>query len=416
LIKSQISPSTALAAGIKSISDSQKGVFAATQAAWRFLNNDRVKISDLNFPIQSFAMQETSTSDDYFLMVHDWSRINYNQHSHKKDIKQMTHKTDLGYELTSSLLVDSHSGLPIAAAYQSLSDAKGRWTSISEDQQQNLPHLDDLTQLMPKLDAQYRNLVHVIDREADSVAHLRTWQQQDSKWLVRARDSRLVLHNNQEVNLKNIPSELSYRALKNIAYKGSQAVLEVAETQIILHRSAKPKKQDLTLNKRHKPIEGEPLPVRLVVARLIDSKGNVLTQWLLFTNVSNVKADTIAQWYYYRWNIESYFKLLKSAGQQMESWLQQTSKAIFKRLLITSMACILAWRLQKDESKNAEEAKDLLVGLSGRQQKRNKPVSATALLAGLYFLLSMLETLENYTIEELKQHAKTALAGLQRLV
>jgi hypothetical protein len=153
-----------------------------------------------------------------------------------------------------------------------------------------------------------------------------------------------------------------------------------------------------------------------VVARLVDSKGNVLTQWLLFTNVSNVKADTIAQWYYYRWNIESYFKLLKSAGQQMESWLQQTSKAIFKRLLITSMACILAWRLQKDESKNAEEAKDLLVGLSGRQQKRNKPISATALLAGLYFLLSMLETLENYTIEELKQHAKTALAGLQGLV
>jgi IS4 transposase len=57
----------------------------------------------------------------------------------------------------------------------------------------------------------------------------------------------------------------------------------------------------------------------LVVSRICDAHGQVLAQWLLLTNVPDeVDARTIARWYYYRWQIESMFKLLKSAGQQVE--------------------------------------------------------------------------------------------------
>jgi len=35
--------------------------------------------------------------------------------------------------------------------------------------------------------------------------------------------------------------------------------------------------------------------------------------------------------------------LLKSAGQHLEQWLQQSGDAFFKRLLIASQACTLVW-------------------------------------------------------------------------
>jgi len=75
----------------------------------------------------------------------------------------------------------------------------------------------------------------------------------------------------------------------------------------------------------------------LVVERLIDKQGEVVAQWILLTNVDkSVSVQTVATWYYYRWKIESYFKLLKSAGFNLEKWQQQTPQAIFRRLLIAS--------------------------------------------------------------------------------
>jgi IS4 transposase len=42
--------------------------------------------------------------------------------------------------------------------------------------------------------------------------------------------------------------------------------------------------------------------------------GEVLAEWLLLSNIKDVDAATLALWYYWRWQIECFFKLLKSAG------------------------------------------------------------------------------------------------------
>lgn len=106
--------------------------------------------------------------------------------------------------------------------------------------------------------------------------------------------------------------------------------------------------------------------------------------------------------YYWRWKIETYFKLVKSHGFQVESWLQETGAAIARRLLVASMACVTVWQLLADDSAPAQELKTVLVRLSGRQMKRNRPFTAPALLAGLWALLSMLDTLEQYDVTALK--------------
>ena len=63
----------------------------------------------------------------------------------------------------------------------------------------------------------------------------------------------------------------------------------------------------------------------------------------------------------YGWQIESLFKLLKGAGQQVEHWKQPTGEAIAKRLVVAAMACALVWRLQRAPS--AEAATRVLITL-----------------------------------------------------
>ena len=116
-----------------------------------------------------------------------------------------------------------------------------------------------------------------------------------------------------------------------------------------------------------------------------------------------LSAAQLALCYYWRWRIESYFKLLKSHGQQLEDWLQETGAAIFRRLLVATMACVTVWHLQSDSSPAATELKTTLIRFSGRQTKRTRPHTAPALLAGLWPVLTMLEYLEHHDLKDLKR-------------
>jgi hypothetical protein len=94
--------------------------------------------------------------------------------------------------------------------------------------------------------------------------------------------------------------------------------------------------------------------------------------------------------------------LLKGAGQQVEHWEQESGEAIFKRLLIAAQACVLAWRLARAQGESAERTRTFLIRLSGRQMKRAKPVTASALLAEMCLLFVMNdETLAHYSLEEI---------------
>ena len=125
---------------------------------------------------------------------------------------------------------------------------------------------------------------------------------------------------------------------------------------------------------------------------------------MLLSNVSPAWATAaeLASCSYWRWRIESFFKLLKSHGQQLEHWQQETGPAVARRLLVAAMACVTVWQLQADASPMAMELKSLLVRLSGRQTKRSRPHTAPALLAGLWVLLSMLALLEHCDLDRLK--------------
>jgi hypothetical protein len=141
-----------------------------------------------------------------------------------------------------------------------------------------------------------------------------------------------------------------------------------------------------------------------------NAAGELLAQWLLLTNTpAAVSAERVALWYYWRWLIETYFKLLKGAGLHLEQWQQETASALAKRLAVAAMACVLVWRVARNESAEGQKLRGLLARWSGRQIRRADGFTEPALLAGLYVLLNTLEIVTHYDPQELRRLLEAVL-------
>jgi hypothetical protein len=318
------------------------------QKLWRFCIDPRVEESALIEPMHETIRQEVAERPSVLLAIHDWSTLGFGGHPSKTDRATLTHAHDVGYDLATVLIVRGDDGAPIAPVLVSLTTADGVLSTRDDAPAADLCHIDQI-----RGDMQYvhdlgfgSTVVHVIDREADSVNHWRQWTADGHLALVRA-DDRKVLCQGQETSLRAL-AEGWHRdgALKDAGaalYHGRKARLFVAEAEVVLHRPGRRNE-----GKKKVEIPGPPLPLRLVVTELRDLKGRVLARWLLLTNVPAELADaaTIAKWYYFRWRIEGMHKLLKKAGWQLESWLQRNGQRLLIKLLIALGACASIWGLR----------------------------------------------------------------------
>ena len=205
-------------------------------------------------------------------------------------------------------------------------------------------------------------------------------------------------------NCKAVADKLEYRQAHSVTDEEKKRRLWIAEAEVTLRRPAKP----YSKNGKRTLVPGPPVTARLVVSRLLSDLGEVEAEWLLLSNVKDIDASTIALWYYWRWKIETFFKIMKSAGHQLEAWQQESDLAIAKRLLVASMACVTVWAIAADESQEVAELRGFLVKLSGRQMRHQKTVTHPALLAGLWVFLSLSELMQSYSPHELERFRKTA--------
>ncbi len=377
--------------------------FAATQATWRFLNNERVTPQELVKPLRKFAETQFAATTEagvpgegFALLVSDWSKLKYGDHASKKDVVRLTHETNIGYELTTHLLVNAQNGQPIAPLGMHLRTSE----KVHSTRNEPVEDVNHMEQMLPTMDASKAwklpvKLVHVIDREADSVGHMRQWHASGHLFLVRANDRR-VTHQNRSMMMGEIVKELEqnngFRRMIDVEIRGHQAYQEIAETTVILDRPARHK-----IDGKQKQYPGEAIALRFVVTHVRDATTHeLLSTWYLLTNVDadSASAELLALWYYWRWNIESYFKLMKSAGMELDHWQQESGYAIMNRLLVASMAATTIWSLQRTTGDEATEFKDLLVKLSGKTVKRTKPHTSGALLSGLFVLLRIFDFLD----------------------
>lgn len=402
---------SALAAG-PALAAGDNSAQAATQACWRFLRNERVTLAALVQPLRDQARQATGRSASQFVLVaHDWSKLDFATHASKSDVFALTHKDDVGYDLSTSLLVDAATGAPLAPVQLHLKTATVVHSTAAAPPGRDDHHLEQLLPTMNEIAAWNlpRTPVHIVDREGDSLGHFRQWSPASHLFLVRT-DDRRVLWNGVSVLIGEIVTKLAeqggFNATDEVTYRGQPAQQQVAETTITLHKPHKTRRG----GQQHE-VSGAPLELRLIVAQISSEQGKLLAQWTLVTNVpAEVPAAEIARWYYWRWRIESFFKLLKSHGVQVEQWQQESGLAIARRLLVAAMACTVVWSLQQNTTPAAAEFRRVLVKLSGRKMKYQVEHTAPALLAGYFVYLSMIDFLSHadYSLTDLQSLAKQA--------
>jgi hypothetical protein len=402
--------------------------FAATRAMSRFLNHENVPFHALIEPAQDAVRAALAEGTGQFaLVIHDWCMFNFNTHTGKRDRYIRSHDTDLGYELGTALVVDAADGRPLGPMEFRLRTAQAMLCTRIDGASLPPGHVDELDEVMAGALGWGlgRVPIHIIDREADSVGHYRRWHAAGHRFVVRADCQRVVLHEGRECKLGEVAAGLAGSFIDVLDAKGRPQVVtiqagtgrvRVAEAAVVLHRPARHYTGEKTAggNKKQIEVPGPPLPLRMVVTQVVDAAGTVLAEWWLLTNVAaaDVDAATIGRWYAWRWAIESYHKLIKSAGMNAEAWQQETGAAFLRRLCVASMACLTVWHLQRDESEAAAKLREILVRLSGRQMKHRVESTAPALLAGLERLLAIDDLMQAEDLEEVLDLARRQLPRL----
>ena len=97
-------------------------------------------------------------------------------------------------------------------------------------------HLDEVSDCIAHLEQQNfaRPLVHVMDREADSIGHMRRWEADGIHWLVRAKGNPTVELQGTSMACKAVADKLEYRQAHPGTDEEKKRRLWIAEAEVTL--------------------------------------------------------------------------------------------------------------------------------------------------------------------------------------
>jgi hypothetical protein len=321
------------------------GPWGQTKAAYRFLDNDKVTEDDLLAPHYQ-STQKRLKDHPVVLAVQDTTQIDFTSHTGTTGLGILSDPEHQGLFYHPTLLV-SPEKTPLGLAHHLVwerpkEDFGKRHTRRSrpisaKESQKWLASLEAMAQLQAEL-PQVR-LVSVADREADVFDFFMRAQELGLHLLIRAVRNRSVPQ----------PEKYLWDHLSALAPAGSlvievprrpgkrarRATLAVRFSPVSLlpprHRRRDPKLQAVSLwavsAREEEPPPGEPA-----------------ITWLLLTTIpvnSLDEAQEKLHWYTCRWQIEVFFKILKS-GCRLEQ-LQLETAARLRRCL--ALYAVVAWRI-----------------------------------------------------------------------
>lgn len=82
------------------------------------------------------------------LLAYDWCMLNYTSHASKKDLLQLTHENDIGYDLTTALLIEAHTGITLALMQVHVKAGKALHSTAKKPPKRTAHHLDQLEPTM----------------------------------------------------------------------------------------------------------------------------------------------------------------------------------------------------------------------------------------------------------------------------
>lgn len=328
--------------------------WAAIKGAYRFFDNDSVS-SELILDPHYKTTYERSLVDDRILIIQDSSKINYD--SHKATEGLSSYSTSKGFEtkglITHTAIAVNTDGVPLGVI-----DQKTWARNISEDDK-NLSSYNSFKRSIEEKESYCwieslknskarmpdKNLVIVGDRENDIYEFFQEALIEDVNFVVRSCYPRIIedesgLHQSMEQKLRKVP-EMGRICLHIPARQGvaaRSAVLQLRFIEVMLLSAPRGVKG---------PKSKTRVDVPIYVVELLEKnppKGIKALHWRILTNleVSNHKeALEIVHYYKQRWQIETFFKILKSTCKVEDCRLGHAEKLI----KFIALKSIIAWRI-----------------------------------------------------------------------
>ncbi len=313
-----------------------------THAAYRFFNNPKVSGSEL-LRAHSQATVERLRAHEVVLAVEDTSFLSYGGKRTKCELGPHTSGQENGISLHACLAVTPE-GLNLGVLRthfwtkprQSGEKIDHKLRPIEEKESyrwlQGIEHAEGVS---GQIDT--TRVVYVADRECDVYEVFKRAQELDAPWLVRAAYDRNTSEGEKLFKLAMAGNELGQVSWHMKARPGR------TEREVI--QTIRSCKIELKAPRRLGP--GQPLvEVYAIYATEINPpEGETPVSWLLLTNIEVCNLEEAiekVQWYRCRWQIEVFFKTLKS-GCGVEK-LQLQSRTGLENAI--SLLIIVGWRIQ----------------------------------------------------------------------
>lgn len=320
------------------------GDWSVIKATYRFFDNDKVKDQNILAPHQT-STQERLKNHKTILAIQDTTYLDYTHHPATQGLGVLNAQYQHGLVYHPTILTTPDK-VPLGIAHHQVwqrppEDFGKKYTNrirpTSEKESQKwLNSLKKTAQLQkenPSL-----QIVSVADREADVFDYFLYAQNLKTDLLTRAAWNRRVDH----------PEKLLWDRMKKISSSG--------DVTITVPRKKGKKHREATLSIRHGKIsllppeyrkkeKLKPIKIGAVWAHEEDPpKKEDAVSWMLLTTLpvsSFEQALEKVQWYTCRWQIEIFFKVLKS-GCRIEQRQFESAERI-KRCL--ALDAIIAWRV-----------------------------------------------------------------------
>ena len=191
--------------GLKLLKGSVKGL-SQVQASWRFFNNPNVDSKELFEPIvESLKEDMDKQKDKYLLAMSDWSHLDYKKHTSKKELKSENRKDNcmkIGYDYQGAIAASDRTGEPIGILDHNLKTADNVYSTYEQKIDTNLTHLEELrvrAKHMSDTINTDKRIIHIVDRESDSIAFMRGLDEDNQLFLLRGKNNSTVNYYDEEI-------------------------------------------------------------------------------------------------------------------------------------------------------------------------------------------------------------------------
>ena len=335
-----------------SLSKSCNGNEALLEGSYRFLRNDKVKVSKIASAGYD-ATAHFAQNSSLILAIEDTTSLVYS-HDASKNLGYTSNNPNAkkrGYMVHSTMLMDAESEHTIGLI------AQNRWCREKNDfgkkhdcakrpykEKESYKWEKNGYELEARLGDKIKDTISVCDREADIYEYIQYKIENEQRFIIRARHNRPLaeLQINLAEHLSEVESLGTYTI--EIAQKSNRkkrtVELALKATSITINPPAKLKGDTDAL---------KPVRLNVVHAKEITDETENILEWILLTTEeisSFQQARQITRYYELRWRIEDFHKAWKS-GTKVEYLRMQSIDNLEKMIVILSFAAIRLLQLKE---------------------------------------------------------------------